>query len=68
MTGGCLHNPVPWGRRCAPGVAQAGAAAAGERGQGEHLEKKWTEALLSEKSSQFYKSSLIYRKHQLLNK
>ena len=33
MTGGCLHNPVPWGRRCAPGVAQAGAAAAGERGQ-----------------------------------
>lgn len=68
MRGGCLHNPVPWGSRCGPGVALAGAGGAGERGQGEHLAKEQTEALLSEESSHFYKSSLIYRKHQLPNK
>ena len=41
---------------------------AGEKGQGEHLEEEQTEAVLSEESSQLYKSSLIYRKDQLLNK
>lgn len=41
---------------------------AGEKGQAEHLEKEQTEAVLSEEGSQLYKSSLIYRKDQLLNK
>lgn len=31
-------------------------------------EKEQTEAVLSEEGSQLYKSSLIYRKDQLLNK
>jgi len=45
-----------------------GQGVLGKRGQGEHLEKEQTQALLSEESSHCYKSSLIYRKHQLPNK
>lgn len=46
----------------------SGFGGAGEKGQAEHLEKEQTEAVLSEEGSQLYKSSLIYRKDQLLNK